>query len=71
MTEHFSHLRASEGFFIKVDERFFVAFRAHGGQPWQDSTVFEAVVLSVMGVDGYKKAFVDLDEKNPHWPANG
>ena len=34
---------------------------AHGGQPWQDSTVFEAVVLSVMGVDGYKKALVDLD----------
>ncbi|MDB6048428.1 MAG: sugar transporter substrate-binding protein [Pseudomonas sp.] len=36
---------------------------AHGGQPWQDSTVFEAVVLSVMGADGYKKALVDLDEK--------
>jgi len=35
---------------------------AHGGQPWQDSTVFESVVLSVMGADGYKKALVDLDE---------
>ncbi|RMS85702.1 ABC transporter substrate-binding protein [Pseudomonas savastanoi] len=35
---------------------------AHGGQPWQDSTVFEAVVLSVMGTDGYKKALVDLDK---------
>ena len=35
---------------------------AHGGQPWQDSTVFEAVVLSVMGVDGYKKALVELDD---------
>ncbi|GFZ63840.1 sugar ABC transporter substrate-binding protein [Pseudomonas amygdali pv. eriobotryae] len=35
---------------------------AHGGQPWQDSTVFEAVVLSVMGADGYKKALVDLDK---------
>ncbi|AYG43714.1 carbohydrate ABC transporter substrate-binding protein [Pseudomonas sp. Leaf58] len=34
---------------------------AHGGQPWQDSTVFENVVLAVMGVDGYKKAMVDLD----------
>lgn len=34
---------------------------AHGGQPWQDATVFEAVVLSVLGSDGYKKAFVDLD----------
>jgi glucose/mannose transport system substrate-binding protein len=36
---------------------------AHGGQPWQDSTVFEAVVLSVMGPEGFKKAFVDLDAK--------
>ena len=35
---------------------------AHGGQPWQDSTVFENVVLSVMGIDGYKKALVDLDD---------
>ncbi|MGE8306553.1 MAG: ABC transporter substrate-binding protein [Pseudomonas kermanshahensis] len=34
---------------------------AHGGQPWQDSTVFESVALSVMGVEGYKKAMVDLD----------
>ncbi|WP_123423147.1 extracellular solute-binding protein, partial [Pseudomonas brassicacearum] len=32
---------------------------AHGGQPWQDSTVFEDVVLSVMGPEGYKKALVD------------
>ncbi|VVO16286.1 ABC transporter substrate-binding protein [Pseudomonas fluorescens] len=36
---------------------------AHGGQPWQDSTVFEGLVLSIMGADGYKKAFIDLDEK--------
>ncbi|VVO19180.1 ABC transporter substrate-binding protein [Pseudomonas fluorescens] len=36
---------------------------AHGGQPWQDSTVFENLVLSIMGADGYKKAFIDLDEK--------
>ncbi|MDV9032209.1 ABC transporter substrate-binding protein [Pseudomonas sp. RAC1] len=36
---------------------------AHGGQPWQDSTVFETVVFAVMGADGYKKAMVDLDEK--------
>lgn len=34
---------------------------AHGGQPWQDSTVFESVALSVMGVEGYKKAMVDLN----------
>lgn len=33
---------------------------AHGGQPWQDGTIFDAVVLS-FGPDFYKKAFVDLD----------
>ncbi|MEZ2133177.1 MULTISPECIES: ABC transporter substrate-binding protein, partial [unclassified Sinorhizobium] len=33
---------------------------AHGGQPWQDATMFEAIVLS-MGNDFYKKAFIDLD----------
>ena len=35
---------------------------AHGGQPWQDSTVFEDLVLSVMGPEGYQKVFVDQDE---------
>lgn len=34
---------------------------AHGGQPWQDSTVFESIVLGVGGADFYRKAFVDLD----------
>ncbi|RBO91967.1 ABC transporter substrate-binding protein [Pseudochrobactrum asaccharolyticum] len=33
---------------------------AHGGQPWQDGTLFEAVVLS-FGTDFYKKAMIDLD----------
>ncbi len=33
---------------------------AHGGQPWQDGTIFDAVVLS-FGTDFYKKAFIDLD----------
>ena len=33
---------------------------AHGGQPWQDGTLFEAVVLSY-GTDFYKKAMIDLD----------
>lgn len=45
----------------KLKAKGFIAL-AHGGQPWQDSTVFEDVVLSVMGADGYKKVFVDLDE---------
>lgn len=35
---------------------------AHGGQAWQDATVFEAVALGVLGADGFRKAFVDLDE---------
>ena len=34
---------------------------AHGGQAWQDNTVFEAVVLGVGGAEYYQKAFVDLD----------
>lgn len=33
---------------------------AHGGQPWQDATIFDAVVLS-MGNDFYKSSMIDLD----------
>ena len=36
---------------------------AHGGQAWQDATVFEAVALGILGADGFRKAFVELDEK--------
>ena len=35
---------------------------AHGGQAWQDATVFDAVVMSTGGPDFYKAAFIDLDE---------
>jgi glucose/mannose transport system substrate-binding protein len=35
---------------------------AHGGQPWQDATVFETVVLGIGGADFYRKALVELDE---------
>lgn len=35
---------------------------AHGGQPWQDATTFESIVLSVGGADFFQKAFVDLDQ---------
>ncbi|PWF48269.1 ABC transporter substrate-binding protein [Massilia glaciei] len=34
---------------------------AHGGQPWQDATVFESVALGVGGAEFYKKALVQLD----------
>jgi len=33
---------------------------AHGGQAWQDATIFDAVVLS-LGTDFYKSAMIDLD----------
>ena len=35
---------------------------AHGGQPWQDTTVFETVVLGVGGADFYNKSLVKLDQ---------
>ncbi len=34
---------------------------AHGGQPWQDATVFETVVLGLGGPDFYRQALVELD----------
>jgi len=36
---------------------------AVGGQPWQEATMFDGVVLSTGGPDFYTKAFVDLDPK--------
>lgn len=33
---------------------------AHGGQAWQDATIFDAVVLS-LGTDFYKSSMIDLD----------
>lgn len=46
----------------KVQKAGFVAL-AHGGQPWQEATVFDGVALSAGGMDFYKKAFIDLDPK--------
>jgi glucose/mannose transport system substrate-binding protein len=34
---------------------------AHGGQPWQDATIFDAVAMSTGGPEFYKEAFIDLD----------
>jgi glucose/mannose transport system substrate-binding protein len=34
---------------------------AHGGQAWQEATMFDGVVLSVGGPELYKAAFIDLD----------
>ncbi|WP_428772741.1 ABC transporter substrate-binding protein [Vibrio sp.] len=50
-------------FFVAADKIKAAGFipLAHGGQPWQDATVFEAVALDVLGSADYNKAFVDLD----------
>jgi glucose/mannose transport system substrate-binding protein len=44
----------------KIQDAGYIAL-AHGGQAWQDATVFEAVVLGVGGPEYYQKAFVELD----------
>jgi glucose/mannose transport system substrate-binding protein len=36
---------------------------AHGGQAWQDATLFDAVALATGGPDFYRAAFIDLDEE--------
>jgi glucose/mannose transport system substrate-binding protein len=51
----------------KVQKAGFIAI-AHGGQPWQDATIFDGVVLSTGGVDYYRKAFIDLDAKTINSP---
>ncbi len=45
----------------KIKKAGFIAV-AHGGQPWQDATVFESVALGVGGAEFYKKALVQLDQ---------
>ncbi|MBA5608794.1 carbohydrate ABC transporter substrate-binding protein [Duganella sp. FT3S] len=36
---------------------------AHGGQPWQDATLFDSAVMSAGGPKFYKEALIDLDPK--------
>ena len=45
----------------KIEKAGFIAV-AHGGQPWQDFTVFESVALGVGGAEFYRKAMVELDQ---------
>jgi glucose/mannose transport system substrate-binding protein len=45
----------------KIKKAGYIAV-AHGGQPWQDATVFESVALGVGGADFYNKALVKLDQ---------
>ena len=35
---------------------------AHGGQAWQEATIFDSVVMATGGPDFYKAAMIDLDE---------
>ena len=46
----------------KVQKAGFIAL-AHGGQPWQEATIFDGVVLATGGVDFYRKAFIELESK--------
>jgi glucose/mannose transport system substrate-binding protein len=34
---------------------------AHGGQAWQDATIFDAVAMATGGPEFYQKAFIELD----------
>ncbi len=36
---------------------------AHGGQAWQDATLFDGVVLTTGGADFYKKSMIELDSE--------
>jgi glucose/mannose transport system substrate-binding protein len=51
----------------KIQKAGYIAV-AHGGQPWQDFTVFETVVLGTGGPAFYKKALVDLDPASLNSP---
>lgn len=44
----------------KLQDAGYVAL-AHGGQAWQDATIFDSVVLTTGGTDFYKRSMVDLD----------
>jgi len=44
----------------RVQKAGFIAL-AHGGQPWQEATVFDGVVLATGGADYYRKAFIERD----------
>jgi len=51
----------------KLQKAGFIAL-AHGGQPWQEATMFDGVVISTGGVDFYRKALIDLDPKSLNSP---
>ena len=44
----------------KIQAAGYVAL-AHGGQAWQEATVFDGVLMSTGGPEFYQKAFIELD----------
>ena len=36
---------------------------AHGGQPWQEATIFDSVVMATGGPEFYRQALIELDEE--------
>jgi glucose/mannose transport system substrate-binding protein len=46
----------------KIQKAGYIAL-AHGGQPWQEATMFDGVVLATGGVDYYRRAFIEGDTK--------
>lgn len=51
----------------QIESAGYIAF-ASGGQAWQEVTIFDNAVLSVGGVDFYRKAFKDLDDATLRGP---
>ncbi len=45
----------------KIQEAGLIAV-AHGGQAWQDATIFDAVLVATGGPSFYKKSMIDLDK---------
>lgn len=53
-----------DGFFAFMDNATkagYIGF-SHGGQDWQDATVFEQIALGTGGTQWYQKAFIELDQ---------
>jgi len=46
----------------KVQKAGFIAI-AHGGQPWQEATIFDSVVYATGGPELYRRALIDTDPK--------
>jgi len=61
---HLTPPKTWEEFFMSADKIKQAGYTAlaHSGGNWQDSLLFESVVLSKLGAEKYKQAFVHFDE---------